>query len=368
MMDHNNEAIVTEEKKYLNVLIVIFFLTIIGGGIWWLSQQPNGTADSTFVVRESVGVGFDEVPTAVTPPTGRIVFTQDEIKTDNAPPASAVHSYDVAAKLVSKISNQNAMAYISVSDNLAVIAKRGESDTKYTLGLLDTDTNAMTSSTSIVATDIRDIAVSTDKNMLAYSYATLASTTDAFESIDNWNTVVQTSLQSSTTDIILTGAVEPEWILNDTAIIFMKTDGLYRLELSTGAITLVADMYTDLTIYDDMDISPDGAAMVFARPTENTIKIISFNRNDRGDVILSERAEIYSDLISYSDPIFSPTGDFYSVIATTVQQIQSADNLPAFVPNIAIEVRALSASRVIQKYVVENPVIGGVRLFSWLQN
>lgn len=366
------ESRVVSVKQKTAMVIVVFAMVLLVGG--WLFQDQIGAAlspEPEFAILESASTNLVERAPIDVVPMGNLLYIQTEAQKEGTPAEPMAYQYDVSVNSSSKLYKNSVIAYLPQSSTTAVIITKQKIDSIYEIQLLDTTKDTVSTLKTVQAASISDAALSINKKFLAYSKKTNTSVSEGSDSndgsIDAWDLVV-TSFEGEASDIVITAATEPEWILNDTAILFMKSDGLHVMDLNTGYTALVAESNTQLITYDDMSISSDTAQMILTRPQENTIKIFSLIKDDRDQISFKENSQIYSDLISYSSPVFSPTGEFYSVIASTVSEVKKSGDIVTYQPEISIETRHISSAEVVKDYKIVNPIIGGAVLTGWLIN
>lgn len=377
-MNQSNEGVVIRESRVLSLgekvgIVFLVFLAVFAVGGWWWFNQINTALfpEQEVEILESVGTGFEETELINTVPAGRISFVQNEIQPNGNASMPYVYEYSFQTDATKQSSDQSFFAYVPYVSTKTIAITKSEANNSYNINLIDTVTGSSTLLRTIKAEYISDITLSSDKKMIAYSYKINTQSSEAVDtidgSIDSWNIAV-IDLDEKVPDVVIKAATEPEWIFNDSGILFMKTDGLYGMELSTGMITLLADSYTQLMTFDDMSVSPKSDTIILTRPEENTIRKISITKASDGNISVIESGQIYSDLISYSSPVFSPKGEFYSVIASTISEVASDAEIPMYKSEISIETRHIEAATVVKNYKIVNPIIGGVRLTQWLEN
>lgn len=377
-MNQPNEGIVIRESRVLSlgekvsITFLVLFAVMGVGGWWWFNQINTALfPEPEVLILESVGTGFEETELINTVPAGRISFIQNEIQSNGNATMPYTYEYNFQTDAPKQSSDQSFYAYVPQSSTKAIGITKSAINNSYDINLIDIVTGSTTLLRTINAEYISDMTLSFNKKMIAYSYKTNTQLSEEINTIDggidNWNIAI-IDLDEKVLDIVIKAATEPEWIFDDSGILFMKTDGLYGLELSTGMITLLADSYAQLMTFDDMSVSPKSDTIVFTRPEENTIRKILVTKADDGNVSLIESGQIYSDLISYSSPVFSPNGEFYSLIASTILEVASDSEIPMYKLEIAIETRHIEATTVVKNYKIVNPIVSAVKLTQWLEN
>lgn len=158
--------------------------------------------------------------------------------------------------------------------------------------------------------NVRDLSISPDGSKYAYSYQVSARPSPALHSLADWNIAIHTF--GSDEVVIIKEASKLEWLVNESDVLYLSFDGIYRYNLETKEVKNIFNTYGNYTSSDDIAISAEGDNVILVIPANNLLSVLNFNTEG----VLVEAGRIVSNNIGYSYPVFAPDNKNYAVIAS----------------------------------------------------
>lgn len=362
---NTDQVIIGERKNYLKPLIIILLIIIITVGLFTSHTQyvKNTNIVSVETIPEFTSTGLDEIVTETSTPVGSIFYSAVRVVEGNQPAEIYTYKYDVVNKISALTTNNPTLSALPLSSETSLILEKGKDKNTYNLSLHNLTTNKIEPLKIVTAEAVRDLAVSTNGLMYAYSFLPDGATSTNSDSMDDWSLVIGTDMMGS--EITIPAASEPKWVDNNTAVLYMKTDGLYQINLATNVIERVMYLPT-LYMFDDFAINTDSTTVVLVRQAISEINVLSVTKNDNGELAVTKTGKITGDKISYSNPIFTPAGDYYGVMATKIVDYEIVGQSINYKSESKLEVRHNLSSKIIQSYNIEDPENIGVTLLGWI--
>lgn len=367
-MDYNtgDEPIITERKRHLKALLILLMLVIVMAGLssaYTMYQKNNQSPQPVTPVSEFTATGLaDNIPNGML--SGVILYRTVTFSGNDT--TAYLGMYTVNTGQVNPSSVKAVLAALPVTATTTLVLQNVATDaTKYQLGFLHQNNDTVTPLDEVTAFGLNDLSVSNNNTMYAYSFQTIEATSTEVDSVNNWSIAIHTNFSGDA--IVITEAIHPQWVDNSTAVIFMKTDGLYRIDLLTNEIKEVAGLDDrTFTVFDGLAVSKDSTKVLLTNAKGNQIEVLSLSGGGSVEVTVQSIGQITSPAVNYSNPLFSPDSQYYSVVATRLSEPTMINGLLDFNNDSRIEIRYVTNADVMQSVKIDDETKSGITLLKWL--
>jgi|GEM_PF-4623309 len=193
----------------------------------------------------------------------------------------------------------------------------------------------------------REITQSPEGDLVAFQRQISSGTvSDNIVLVKN-NEIVVYSLSDDKEQLIIEGAVRPHWIKSGTEITYLKEDGFYSKNISSGEETLILPAWPGSFIAtSNYDISESGYVVFTTAKTGviYTLKL-DFSAKDFNPKLANR---LYPEDVEFYWPVLSPGGDYYVVQTIDKKTDELYNRL-----NPRMEVRSLATNEIIDSMALE---------------
>lgn len=316
-------------------LIIAIILVLVGGLIGYFMYMPN--------------VEIKMAPQAITQNNeltlyGTLMFTA---AVDNVLGIYAL-SLGTEEKIIKKFETPTLVASTEFTDKYNPTKLYFSASTIYTVEESDQvglhswelSNNTFKHYESVVGSLERDINYSQSTGMIAFSRlkGSIDVTSLPYQ-IEDYEIVIMDPAQDKVTEII-EGGIYPRWSPTGETLLYVANDGLYELDLNTTRRSKVIgpnELDVVVTPSTAIDVSSDGMRVVLT--SQGTGSITVFDVHSWSPLTLQVNTKIVDPLKFYFNPVISPDGRMYAVVAT--------DKINGTFSNPRIEVRAIRDNQVL---------------------
>lgn len=355
-MDPINEAVIVSDRKtwpqswYKRIGQTFIVLTFVSGAIWaWYEYKENVVANNR----------LDEESLSDSTPYGILYYSgaPQTPQLDGGIGYPTVRSYDFATDQASEIVNVPAQSYAAELDGhqifLGYNASTTDPDYMEPLWYLAED-GLLGPLPSVSGFNELDLVAARTGARYAYSYQTNKTNSIALK---DWSIAVHD--YDAATTFTIDEAAEPEFINEGRDLVYLKEDGVYLYQTESDTHYLIYDEYQNLSLLDDIAVSPDGSTIILTLPSLNLITILEAHE----DMTLSERGRIETPGTKYRHPTISSDNRFYAVMAA---KDENADpEAPGNYTKIDAEVRRISDPEPIDTISFAGLIPTSVKLSYW---
>ena len=173
------------------------------------------------------------------------------------------------------------------------------------------------------AISITDLTVSNDGGTYAYTFF---DPTEEFPedelNLKHQSVAVHYGLEEP---YIIKGAMNPVLIDDDRSLVYMQSDGIYRVDLNTASSALLLTPPQLFSVNDNYDIAEDGSVLVVTIPSLNrlSINLPDTNTNLFSPVHVTEAAA----QTAYFYPKISPDASRYAVVRKDIVNREDPENI-----------------------------------------
>lgn len=157
-----------------------------------------------------------------------------------------------------------------------------------------------------------------NRQWIAYSGRVQPNAGASYTNINTWQIVLHNAVTDDTRVVV--DAIHPAWINGENAILYLTSDGIYRYTLDTLDIVPIDDTWNNLTTKAGLAVASDSNAAILTVPELDTIVVYDLSDSQAP----TTAGRITTPGVTYTNPVFSPSGTHYAVLATTddVSQIE----------------------------------------------
>lgn len=250
-------------------------------------------------------------------PVGTLHFTASQAgKT-----ALASYTYDLATEAAAPQLEGFPMIHATPADDHTSVALIRDLDTTSTtsadylkVGYLDYDTEEYFFFDLPALYDERDITPDASATAVAYSAAPELITSNEWVSLENWQVVLHIPEEDYTHTI--DNAAHPQWLEGNTTVVYLKTDGVYAYNRLTDTETKLIGAYTDLSFYDDIDLSvteDDGDSEGILVVTVPSLGVVDVVYIDDVETV-TQIGRIETSDTFYTEPAVNPEATGFAVV------------------------------------------------------
>jgi hypothetical protein len=360
-----NEATVTVKKSYLKTLLVVLMVVLLGAGTvtgYVMMRKNMQVQQQVPVASEFTATGLAGKSEGM--PSGTILYRT--FKASNTTTTPYLGAYSIATDGLGTYTETPFLAAFPVNlTTTLVLQKKAEDATRYQFGFLGKDTTVVTPIHDVTAYQVSDVTMADTNAMYAYSFQTNEVTATDVDAISNWSIAIHTSFSGDF--VTVAEAIHPQWVDNNSAVIFMKADGVYKIDIATNEMKKVAGLDDQtFTAFDGLAVSGDATKLIITKAKENKIEVMSLDKNASGELSVSSVGIITSKSVNYSNPLFSPDSQYYSVVATRIPDMAIKDGAVVYSIDSRIETRFLTGAEVIKSIKINDEAKSGVTLLTWL--
>lgn len=294
---------------------------------------------------ESYGLNDDVAPADQL--TGDITYAVNQVLSVDSEdlPMPKVYIYNVMNDTASLLSVVPLKAAVTDSMNKVIVLASINPGSYDSASMQPHDFDPVTEKVAVLPNqggyNLRDLSVSPDGTKYAYSYQNEEYPSPDLGALDDWNIAIHT--RGTDNVVVIEGAAEPEWGNDSNVITYMKIDGLYQQKFPGGA-KKITDLYSPLTIYDDIAVSEKHIVLTKVGP--NLISVLELNSASNSSGAATEVRRIVTEDTRYSSPVFSDGATSYAVFATTVTFEDSSTGDLQSVRRSRAELRSISSNKV----------------------
>jgi hypothetical protein len=140
--------------------------------------------------------------------------------------------------------------------------------------------------------------------------------------LETWSIAVHA--QDGSEVAVIPQSHEPVWIPNTTSFLYITKDGIGMYDTETGASRLVLSQYTNLSLVDDLAISPDGSWFILTVPNQHLISVLEWQTVMGDGKNLIETSRVVTPDVYYRHPVIDPTGTYVAIVATDKEKPETA--------------------------------------------
>lgn len=369
----NNKSWVPKVFLVLAVLLLLLALALLTRPLWPdLFSKATGlinipgiaNEEGVNVWNEEEGKSVDTTAALVEDLTGSLYFDSlalaSEGESEMAIDAANLYRYDLdAEEMVPLVEFGESYDANPISENSVAFVTRlvGEGGSNRSAHiLLDTTTGDFVELTNGTEGRAYELAISAENtDFKAFVFRSESVAEQNLYDINNYH-ILLTNPYSKQTEV-LEQAASPTWLAEGKLLMFIKSDGVYLYDLLTEETKLIYDEYTDLSVLNHIAAAEKGKYVVMTIPSLKNIVVLNIIESDIGVIeSLEENYEVKNDVVTYKNPVVSPDGRFFAVVASNDTSTGRAHS---------IEIRHYSGNKVIKEIVPEGVDLESLNLSAW---
>jgi len=342
---------------------VLMFLAVSAAGWYWYQSTQMLTVEpapaSELVLSDLMGsIYFSAAPT-------------------NDPDRSVIHTYELALSnnennVTSLFYDYPSYSHSEISDDLLVgmfFYNEEVFDKALQPSLLNLEDNTFAPLPSVAdVTDMNVVVSGKNSPYYAYTYFTEALMTTmqepepdrlALELIGGNNIAVH-ALNAPNTEPLLEvfDAINPVFVNDGGNLLYMRFDGIYTFDLTTGEESLLIESPVEpLTILDSFTLADDGMTIMLLLYSEN--QFLQYQKNETQFSLVNTFTGL--DPYGYANPLISPDGSMFAM----QRYDHSTGNIEVQSTQFEIEFRSMQDGSVVDEKTITGFAVDSVTIGTW---